>query len=119
MINNWIVMAVLAGLASALIFAAAGIPTFTAAAVFLLAPADRRAGLGVGGRADRRGDRRTGAEPRHRLGLRRPLSPGDRAAGGDHIEARPAAAAGAGGPGRRRRGPRRRCRMVPGRARAD
>ena len=39
MINSWIVIAVLAGLASALIFAAAGVPTFTAAAVFLLAPA--------------------------------------------------------------------------------
>ena len=39
MINSWIVIAVLAGLASALIFAAAGVPTFAAAAVFLLAPA--------------------------------------------------------------------------------
>ena len=49
MINSWIVMAVLAGLASALVFAAAGIPTFTAAAVFLLAPAPLLiAGLGWG-----------------------------------------------------------------------
>jgi hypothetical protein len=39
MMNSWIAIAVLAGLASALIFAAAGVPTIAAAAVFLLAPA--------------------------------------------------------------------------------
>jgi Predicted membrane protein (DUF2232) len=49
MMNSWIVIALLAGLASALIFAAAGIPTLTAAAVFLLAPAPLMiAGLGWG-----------------------------------------------------------------------
>src|SRR3954452_23309393 len=46
---NWIAIAILAGLASALIFAAAGGPTFAAAAVFLLAPAPLLvAGLGWG-----------------------------------------------------------------------
>ena len=49
MMMSWIAIAVLAGLASALIFAAAGIPTFAAAAVFLLAPAPLLiAGLGWG-----------------------------------------------------------------------
>jgi Predicted membrane protein (DUF2232) len=49
MMNNWIAVAVFAGIASALIFGAAGIPTFAAAAVFLLAPAPLLiAGLGWG-----------------------------------------------------------------------
>ena len=49
MMNSWIAIAILAGLASALIFAAAGVPTFAAAAVFLLAPAPLLiAGLGWG-----------------------------------------------------------------------
>jgi hypothetical protein len=49
MMNSWIAVAVFAGIASALIFAAAGIPTFAAAAVFLLAPAPLLiAGLGWG-----------------------------------------------------------------------
>src|SRR5262245_37694057 len=38
MMNSWIAVAVLAGVVSALVFAAAGVPTFAAAAVFLLAP---------------------------------------------------------------------------------
>ena len=47
--TSWIAIALLAGLASALIFAAAGVPTFAAAAVFLLAPAPLLiAGLGWG-----------------------------------------------------------------------
>jgi Predicted membrane protein (DUF2232) len=49
MMNSWIAVAVFAGIASALIFAAAGVPTFAAAAVFLLAPAPLLiAGLGWG-----------------------------------------------------------------------
>ena len=122
MMMSWIAIAVLAGLASALIFAAAGIPTFAAAAVFLLAPAPLLiAGLGWGllvtltaglagavvlavliGWAFAVPFLLSTALPAVvicRLALQR--------------------AAGGAGRGRRRRSPRRRCRVVSGRPRAD
>ena len=108
MINSWIVIAVLAGLASALIFAAAGVPTFAAAAVFLLAPAPLLiVGLGWGWVVALI----AGAIGAVALSLvigwafAVPYLPGDRAAGGDRQPARSAATAGAAGPGRRGRGP--------------